>query len=63
MTIPELIVSTRGEIELLNHIAEGLIIDLEQYPKGSYDLSKLSRLEHIHNTLLALNGVLTEPVY
>jgi hypothetical protein len=63
MTIPELIVSTRGEIELLNHIAGGLIIDLEQYPKGGYDLSKLSRLEHIHNTLLALNGVLTEPVY
>jgi hypothetical protein len=63
MTIPELITSTREEIELLNHIVEGLVIDLEQYPKGRYDLSKLTRLEHIHATLQSLNGVLTDPVY
>ena len=63
MTIPELINETQEELSLTEQIIRGLVRDLQDYPKGHYNTSKLARLEHIHSTLQALNGVLTEPVY
>ncbi len=63
MTIPELINETQEELSLTEQIIRGLVRDLQDYPKGHYNTSKLARLEHIHSTLQSLNGVLTEPVY
>ena len=63
MTIPELINETQEELVLTQQIIQGLVRDMQYYPKGHYNTSKLARLEHIHTTLQSLNGVLTEPVY
>jgi hypothetical protein len=63
MTIPELITKTQEELVLTQQIIQGLVRDLQDYPKGHYSTSKLARLEHIHSTLQAMNSVLTDPVY
>jgi hypothetical protein len=63
MTITELINETQEELVLTQQIIQGLVRAMQDYPKGHHNPSKLARLEHIHSTLQALNGVLTEPVY
>jgi len=63
MTIPELINETQEELALTQQIIQDLVRAAQDYPRGHYNTSKLVRLEHIHSTLQALNGVLTEPVY
>jgi len=63
MTIPELINKSQEELALTQQIIENLVHDLHDYPKGHYNTSKLTRLEHAHQTLQTLNNLLSEPVY
>ena len=62
MTIPELIAQTKNQVSLLRDLVDGHANDIKDYPKGSYNLSSLSQLEHCFNTLLTLNDLLAKPI-
>ena len=62
MSIPELVSGTTEELNDLKQIIDNLIKDVQQYPNGSFSYAKLARLEHCHETLKRLNGVITELV-
>ena len=62
MTIPELIVQTNNQVSLLQKLVGSHANDIKDYPKGSYNLSSLTQLEHCFNTLLTLNELLAKPI-
>lgn len=62
MTIPELITQTNNQVSLLQKLVGSHANDIKDYPKGSYNLSSLTQLEHCFNTLLTLNELLAKPI-
>ena len=62
MTIPELIAQTNNQVSLLQKLVESHANDIKGYPKGNYNLSSLTQLEHCFNTLLTLNELLAKPI-
>ena len=62
MTIPELITQTNNQVSLLQKLVGSHANDIKDNPKGSYNLSSLTQLEHCFNTLLTLNELLAKPI-
>lgn len=62
MTIPELISQTKNQVSLLGKLIDSHVDCVKDYPKGDYNLSSLTQLEHCYNTLLTLNDLLAKPV-
>lgn len=62
MTIPELILQTNNQVSLLKNLVMSHTECVKDYPKGDFNLSSLSQLEHCYNTLLTLNEILAKPV-
>jgi hypothetical protein len=62
MTIPELIAQTKNQVSLLRALVDSHANDIKDYPKGNYNLSSLTQLEHCFNTLLTLNDLLVKPI-